>query len=311
MVNTNVEYLEDPFCPTRCSTCCSPPTQQESCIPEQTFCPEVYCDPCQQQSFEDCCEPSDCCPEMYGMCSPYRKRRYIQPPRRESCKPIIKYQRPCVPMTSETIYRNSFESIDSQTAACCRLPPVRPTEQLRTPCGQFEDDTIMKLSFQPYNCMERTKPIIPFSPSLLGNGPMQSMTTQKHDYVPKFQFRRTKCVPRNNLRRECGDFEKITVQQLSFMPPDVCNYNRIPSCKPIIKYQRPNLPMEFETTQKLSYMPVCPSPKADTPWARKAKYCPPSVCFAKDTIAKLSYQPPGYFIDDNTCTIPTWDGTCC
>jgi hypothetical protein len=207
-------------------------------------------------------------------------------------------------MTSDTIYRNSYECIDSQMAASCRLPPIRPTGQLRTPCGQFEDDTIMKLSFQPYNCVERTKPIIPCSPSLLGNGPMQSLTTQKHDFVPKFQFRRTKCIPKDNLRRACGGIENITVQQLSFMPPDMCNFSRTPSCKPIIKYKRPDLPMEFETTQELSYMPVCPSPKEDMPWARKAKYCPPTICFAKDTIAKLSYQPPGCFMDDSNCEIP-------
>lgn len=63
------------------------------------------------------------------------------------------------------------------------------------------------------------------------------------------------------------------------------------------------VPMEFETTQKLSFMPVCPAPKEDMPWARKASYCRPSIQFAKDTVAKLSYQPPGCFIDDcsNDC----------
>jgi hypothetical protein len=65
----------------------------------------------------------------------------------------------------------------------------------------------------------------------------------------------------------------------------------------------PAVPMAFETTQKLSFMPVCPAPKEDMPWARKAKYCPPSVKFAKETVAKLSYRPPGCFIDDN--------GFCC
>lgn len=60
-----------------------------------------------------------------------------------------------------------------------------------------------------------------------------------------------------------------------------------------------SVPMEFETTQKMSYTPVCPSPKDDMPWARKAQYCPPTVGFTKDTINKLSYKPPGRFLDEN------------
>lgn len=59
--------------------------------------------------------------------------------------------------------------------------------------------------------------------------------------------------------------------------------------------------MEFETTQKLSFMPNCPPKREDHPWARKPKYCPPTVKFAKETINKLSFQPPGVFVEDNCC----------
>lgn len=59
--------------------------------------------------------------------------------------------------------------------------------------------------------------------------------------------------------------------------------------------------MEFETTQKLSYMPVCPSPKEDLPWARRLSYKPPSLPFTTDTVTKLSYQAPGCFLDEECC----------
>lgn len=59
--------------------------------------------------------------------------------------------------------------------------------------------------------------------------------------------------------------------------------------------------MECETTQKLSYLPVCPSPKDDMPWARKSTYKPPTLPFAKETVTKLSYQAPGCFVDDGCC----------
>lgn len=103
--------------------------------------------PCQMPSGENCpprtsCPPLDACNPM---CSPYSRRRYVQPPRRESYKPDARYQRPCIPMTSDTIYKKSFDYIDSKTAASCRMPPVFPSGQLRSPCGEFAKETVTKV----------------------------------------------------------------------------------------------------------------------------------------------------------------------
>lgn len=68
---------------------------------------------------------------------------------------------------------------------------------------------------------------------------MQALTTQKHDFVPKFQYQRVKCAPRDNIGRSCACFEKMTVQKLSFGQPDMCNYTKAESCKPIIRYKSP------------------------------------------------------------------------
>lgn len=51
------------------------------------------------------------------------------------------------------------------------------------------------------------------------------------------------------------------------------------------------VPMESETTQKLSYPPVCPAPKEDYPWARRAGYQPPAVSMDHDTTYKKSFMP--------------------
>lgn len=56
--------------------------------------------------------------------------------------------------------------------------------------------------------------------------------------------------------------------------------------------------MECKTTQKLSFMPTCPSAREEFSWAKKAKFQPPSIEFAKDTITKLSYLAPGCFVDE-------------
>jgi hypothetical protein len=326
------------FCPPDCNQCSPPPTasngQQQGyydCSDNQCYnmagrdCTD-YCDPqCfqndsnQQDEISMSYEPvnqaggdnsrpcSDSC--QLPMCSPFKKRRYVQPPRRQSFRPNVAYKKPSIPMSTETIYRKSFEGVDSSTAMCCRPSPYNPSGFLRIPGGPFEKETVTKMSFQPYDCgIERRLPIKPAGSSLLGKGPMQALTTQKHDFVPKFQYRRQRIEPRDNISKSCGCIEKCTIQRMSFMPP--CGVNRTKSFKPVVHYKKPDLPMEFETTQKLSYMPVCPKTKDDMPWAKKAAYLPPSLPFAKDTVTKLSFQPPGCFIDDDYCCEPCEPNYC-
>lgn len=234
------------------SQCYQPQAQQQDCQPCVTVCDPSNpcierCNPCEPlgpcpMPCDDSCQPRNPCPPLETcspMCSPYQRRRYIQPPRTQSCKPIINYQRPMIPMTTDTVYKKSFDFIDAKTAACCRLPPVRPSGQLRLPCGEFAKETVAKLSFQPHCCPERAKPIYPFSRFPVSQGPMQALTTQKHDFVPKFQYKRVKCVPRDNLHRACGCVERTTVQRMSFMAPDMCKFSKAQSCKPIICYKPP------------------------------------------------------------------------
>jgi hypothetical protein len=48
-------------------------------------------------------------------------------------------------MTNDTIYKKSFDFIDAQTAASCRMPPVRPSGELRSECGEFAKETVTKV----------------------------------------------------------------------------------------------------------------------------------------------------------------------
>ncbi len=249
------------------------------------------------QAGGDCYSCPDEC--TLPMCSPYKNRRYIQPPRRQSFRPNLSYKRPSIPMANETIYRRSFEGVDTATASCCRAQLINPGGFLKMPGGDFSKETITKMSFQPHCSVIRRSPIKPASAALIGKGPMQGLTTQKHDFVSKFQFRRHKIIPRDKIAKSCACFEKSTIQKMSFIPP--CQLTRTKSCKPDVRYKKPDLPMEFETTQKLSFMPICPRPKEDMPWARRASYLPPSLPFAKDTVTKLSFQAPGCFVDDDCC----------
>lgn len=153
---------------------------------------------------------------------------------------------------------------------------------------------IPKLSYQPV-CNERTQPVFPRTNKIFGSDcPVQSLTTQKHDFVFKYRPKRSKIVPIGNLGRSNGHPETLTVHRLSFTP--LYGIARTKSCKPATNYQRSTMPMADETTHKLSFMPVCMQRKDPMPWAQKRKYSPPTLPFADETITKLSFQPPGCFI---------------
>lgn len=154
---------ETPCYPPECKLC-FPPSAAPCYRPQQTsYEPGITtCDPC-NPCVERCnscqtlgpypmplednpyqprlpCPPLETCSPV---CSPYR--RYIQPKRRESCKPIVHYQRPMVPMPDDTVYRQSFDYIDAQTMASCRQRPVLPIGQLAKSCGEISDETVTRV----------------------------------------------------------------------------------------------------------------------------------------------------------------------
>lgn len=93
------------------------------------------------------------------------------------------------------------------------------------------------MSFPAYWNTERRQPIVPNPPSLLGQGPMQSLTTQKHDFVCKSGGKRNLIIPASHIERACAPLERETVQKLSFPVPIGGEKPR--SCKPIYTYQQP------------------------------------------------------------------------
>lgn len=101
-----------------------------------------------EQIITDEHEPKCCpCPKKcrMPMCSPFLRRKYIQPHRQPSCKPIACFKKPTLPFASETIYKKSFECIDPHTAACCRLPMIRPRNFLKSPDCPFQKETVMQV----------------------------------------------------------------------------------------------------------------------------------------------------------------------
>lgn len=67
-------------------------------------------------------------------------------------------------------------------------------------------------------------------------------------------------------------FAACTVHKLSYIPNDYKHLLPIKSYAPERKYQPSDVPMESETTMRLSYQPVGPVDKIEKPWAAKLAF---------------------------------------
>lgn len=81
---------------------------------------------------------------------------------------------------------------------------------------------------------------------MLGEGPMQDLTTNKHDYVAKPSSKRGLIVPPEKMFHNTGPLEDQTVQRLSFPQPDLSHFEAVRSCKPIAQYKKPNSKYDLE-----------------------------------------------------------------
>lgn len=121
------------------------------------------------------------------------------------------------------------------------------------------------------------------------------MTTQKHDFVPKPICRRAPIRPQSLICRATGSMDRCTINKLSYMPVNVCEFRRPEPIRPRPGVCRADGPVENCTVYKLSYLPNCPQARQPMPWANQTSYCKPTAPIEKCTIQKLSYGPPGTF----------------
>ncbi|XP_053691011.1 stabilizer of axonemal microtubules 2-like [Sabethes cyaneus] len=224
-------------------------------------------------------------------CAPMKKVRYVQPSRRQPCKPVPCYKPPEVEFQGDSVYKTSYNADPASIVCNARPMPIPPRNNLSMAPGCLEKNTVTSLSYPCYNNVERQKPILPTGNQLLGAGPIQEVTTTRHDYVPKSTPKRYKIVPEGHIRSVSAPFEKQTVNKLSYNCPNMAHFTPARSCKPVRHYSRSEIPMESETTSKLSYPPVCPAPKEDLPWARRAAYQAPEIAMENDTTYKKSFIP--------------------
>lgn len=196
-----------------------------------------------------------------------------------------------------TVYRASYMPSTAE-----RPDAIRPEPNIQRADAPVEKDTVYKLSYMGHCGASPPSPIIPAPSRLRSDGPMATETTHKHDYVPKPSCKQSPFLPVNNMIVSRDGLEKDTVYKMSYMPH--CNAERAQPIRPISQTCKSDAPMEHDTTFSLSYMPVCPPKREPTPWATRGSYQPPTAPVECTTIQKMSYQPPGMFMDGSGSKYP-------
>jgi len=227
-----------------------------------------------------------------------KKLCYVQPDRTPSFRPERVYRKMPEKMPHTTTYNMSYESVDPSVLRNCRGVPAIIKGNL-TSAGEFSGDTTQRMSYGAWPGITRQKGIFPRDHNLLGEGPMQMLTTNRHDYTPKPFCSITRVIPPAHLGLSKAPMEKNSIMMMSFKSPDFQKFCPPQSFKPQAAYLPPDSPIECRTIQKMSYMPWEPQPKEDLPWAKRNDYCPPSEPVDTSTVYSNSYMPPGKFVEND------------
>ncbi|XP_015179987.1 PREDICTED: uncharacterized protein LOC107068281, partial [Polistes dominula] len=196
----------------------------------------------------------------------------------------------------DTIYQLSYFNCGGE-----RSDAFKPQGNICLSSCPLSHDTVHKLSFLGNWSVTPEKSMTPCDRQLLGRGPMQDETTQKHDYTWRYCTPSREIRPENNLTCAPIPLECCTTHKLSYIPNDSTTLLRNNSYAPCRQYQPPNLPMESETTMRLSYQPVEPADRVPKPWSKIPSYHKPVTPLDDNTTYNLSYIPPGTLVPLPPC----------
>ncbi|XP_015603353.1 uncharacterized protein LOC107271646 isoform X2 [Cephus cinctus] len=187
-------------------------------------------------------------------------------------------------MDDNTTYRLSYW--EGPTSS---VDPFRPEDSLTIADSPMADETTHKLSFLGNWCIPPETSITPCEKQWLGRGPMQDVTTQKHDYIWKHGERTEAYNARQNLYCPASTMSDDTTYRLSYYG-SACNIP-MKSYSPIRRYVKSDVPMDGCTTYRLSYWPNEMPAKEECPWTKQNEYHPPIQPMDVCTTYKLSYWP--------------------
>ncbi|KAK9300425.1 hypothetical protein QLX08_006948 [Tetragonisca angustula] len=187
-----------------------------------------------------------------------------------------------------TTYRLSYFGCGADKESLIRRP-----DNIHFSSCPLSYDTIHRMSFLGNWCVKQAPPIIPCDKQLLGRGPMQEVTTQKHDYTWKNIPLEPDARHADHLGPACSPIECCTTYKLSFLENDTKSLTPTLNYAPIRTYCPSDVPMKAETIMQLSYQPVESGDRVEKPWSEKSTYQFPVTPMEDNTTYNMSYIPPG------------------
>lgn len=134
--------------------------------------------------------------------------KYIQPPVRASFKPESSYKMSDYALESNTVYRLSYPGVEGEIMKECRPKNVFWTDNIKPSSMPFSQDTTFKLSFTGV-AGDKAVSCKPLYRNMMGSGPMQSITTHRHDYPPKISERPTPIRNNNTICLSSAKMESM------------------------------------------------------------------------------------------------------
>ncbi|XP_060874164.1 uncharacterized protein LOC132947923 [Metopolophium dirhodum] len=224
--------------------------------------------------------------------------KYVQPCRRDSCKPTSQPTVCKTPFTDDTIYTHSYYEHD----VCENRPKPFTQKDHLVMAGKFQDQTSQRMSY-PVQCISPVQKVVPKDSCLGFEGPMRLTTTQQHDYyVPCSNdgYGRSKkfMQPDNLVVGSDCPMSGLTTSYCSYQPVCVKRENNF---KPNKCYTVPVDKMDLNTTHRSSYKLIEQREKIRTPWAAKLGYCKPKNSMEYCTMYNYSYKEPGAYMYKDDC----------
>lgn len=216
------------------------------------------------------------------------RMKYVQPEKPAPHKPENRYSKPRHPFDSGTVYKLSYPGVDAETMRSVAGKPLRLRDNIAPSNCPFERNTTSRLSYAGA-IGERTVPYKPLPRIAKELGPMQSMTTNRHDFSPKpIPEKPVLPLAPDNIGLSSAKMEDSTTTRLSYRPVEA---EKAHSYKPIEIYRKPDRGIETGTVNRLSYRPWDPVPKEVYPWMEKARYRQPERPVDAFTVYRASYLP--------------------
>lgn len=101
----------------------------------------------------------------------------------------------------------------------CKRSPILPKLQLKKSDAKMNSDSVYHLSYPGHLGIQKPSPILPHSRFLLGRGPLDDLSTQRRDFVDKPLCRRCPILPIGQMEKPDAPLENQTTMQLSYMQP--------------------------------------------------------------------------------------------